>query len=443
MGDIKKEISELIQRWNTAIINLDLETCRLLRDSEYTAVLPSGVILAKTEEIKLLSEIAKDVHSIEIKDLSIRLHDDVAIASYNATGRQGVNSYSYSITIVFMKKQDSWTAISSHTHLTGEPETDTNQQISVERKQDFNSNHNAKVDIGLAHRIKNLIPVEVKSLAKKGIKRITSKSKLSSYFPYIQNKQGSRYFFIPNSPDSNLDKDNGLPVPPKELWLGYADYISKYLASGEKDVSKMLSIVKETGFEFKQGDRILDLGCGAGRMIRHLKHLSDTCEIWGMDISAEHIYWCKQYLSPPFHFATSTKIPHLPFEDRSVDFIYCGSLFTHIDDLAELWLLELHRILSADGRLYITIHDNHTVELMDTEYNEHGLVKWIKSHEEFDKARNNLGMLTINRDNDSMVFYGIDYFKKTLGSLFEIISVTQEAYLFQTAIVVKRKPKNV
>ena len=102
----------------------------------------------------------------------------------------------------------------------------------------------------------------------------------------------------------------------------------------------MLEVVKLSGFSFAEGHRILDHGCGAGRMMRHLHDLAAVCEIWGTDIDSPRIQWAKEHLSPPFHFAVTTTIPHLPFEDRYFSFIYCGSLFTHIEDLGDAWLCE-------------------------------------------------------------------------------------------------------
>ena len=63
-------------------------------------------------------------------------------------------------------------------------------------------------------------------------------------------------------------------------------------------------------------------------------------------------------------FATVTTAPHLPFEDKYFDVIYCGSVFTHMDDLADAWLLELKRITRPSGRTYITIHDKHSADLI-------------------------------------------------------------------------------
>jgi ubiquinone/menaquinone biosynthesis C-methylase UbiE len=65
--------------------------------------------------------------------------------------------------------------------------------------------------------------------------------------------------------------------------------------------------------------------------------------------------------------------PELRYNDNSAtpalrgqyfDLIYCGSVFTHIDDLADAWLLELRRITRPGGRIYVTVHDKHRADLM-------------------------------------------------------------------------------
>jgi SAM-dependent methyltransferase len=248
-------------------------------------------------------------------------------------------------------------------------------------------------------------------------------------------------------------------MPPKDLWIG-GPTKEFYLYWGKKDVNKMLEVVKESNFSFREASRILDLGCREGRMIRHLKPLSEACEIWGVDISGEHIFWCKRNLNPPFHFATTTTVSHLPFEDSYFDFIYTGSVFTHIDDLSESWLLEIRRVLSPNGRAYITIHDKHTIKLLDAYYKEYNLKpetpessasRELLSTRQFSLALHandvyrknkdsNFLMLVLGRDVDSQVFYDKDYFCNMLTPMFDVLSVTEGAYSeYQTAVVCKKR----
>lgn len=259
------------------------------------------------------------------------------------------------------------------------------------------------------------------------------------FYNYLPYQRRSDSFTLLKS----LTSDRGTSgleniVPPAEIRGGGYETEEEYLSSGEEMVDKMLQLVKASDFSFTEGNRILDFGCSGGRMIRHLKPLSEFCEIWGVDIDADSIYWCKQHLTPPFHFATTTTMPHLPFEDRYFDFIYAGSVFTHIDELAEAWFLELRRILSPNGRLYLTIQDNHSIEVLKKGHkNAKSLARGI---ELYNKAKDNFAMIVFDRTTgQSDTFYDLDYLCKTLGSIYQILSVTPEVYGHQTAVLLQRK----
>ena len=258
-----------------------------------------------------------------------------------------------------------------------------------------------------------------------------------NYIPYAS---GQDAFFIPNNPSEHYDTcGHGLPIPPTPLFLGCGTTKEEYLKSGRDDTGRMLSLLQDTGFALREGARVLDFGCGAGRMLRHLHSFAKSCELWGMDISSDCVFWCKQYLRPPFLFATNTTIPHLPFEDRYFSLIYSGSVFTHIDDLALAWLLELRRILSNAGRLYVTIHDNHTVELLDGPYSSHWLAQAMKQHNTYNKEKGGSAILVVGRGTHSQVFYDIDYFCGILNAVYQVLSITPEAHGFHTGVVLARK----
>jgi ubiquinone/menaquinone biosynthesis C-methylase UbiE len=191
--------------------------------------------------------------------------------------------------------------------------------------------------------------------------------------------------------------DSRFPVPPKEFWQDYKT-AEEYLATGRENVDRMRSIVKASGYSFEEGYPILDFGCGNARMIRWFGELTEKGEVWGVDMTARYIDWCQQYLSPPFRFATTTSFPYLPFEDRYFGFIYAGSVFTHIGDLADAWLLELKRLLRPGGRLYITVQDKHTIDiLLGEEHPEDWFKKLVVSDPKGHLVRSNFAVFTINR----------------------------------------------
>jgi ubiquinone/menaquinone biosynthesis C-methylase UbiE len=264
------------------------------------------------------------------------------------------------------------------------------------------------------------------------------------YLPYEQD-----LYIVPkfSGPRGGYN-DHTFPVPPKSLWLNYGRTAEDYLSLGEAHVNTMLSIANSSGFSLREGNRVLDFGCGAGRMIRWLHKFAAQCEIWGLDINARCIKWCQQSLSPPFKFATITTTPHLPFEDNYFNFTYCGSVFTHIDDLADAWLLELKRITAPGGRIFITVHDKHTADLVMNHPEEcrpyAHRIDWFRSLlMSFDTKANftklDYSMFSIYPGGPlSQVFYDIDFLHRHWEGILEVLSITPEAYGFQTAILLKK-----
>ncbi len=252
---------------------------------------------------------------------------------------------------------------------------------------------------------------------------------------YVPNRQSSPSYAHAAKPVQAAIASDGLPLPPAELIRGYADSEAVYLSSGALQVDRMLGLVGESGLDFTPTARLLDFGCGIGRMVRRLKKWTETGEVWGVDISAPHIAWCRQYLSPPFRFATTTTLPHLPFPDRYFDLVFAGSVFTHIDDLAEAWLLELRRVTRPGGRTYITIHDESTIEQLEGPFRNCYLTRQLKEDPSYLEAATEFGMLVIGRDTGSQVFYARGYFDRMAASCFSILSVTPMAHGYQTAYV--------
>src|SRR5262249_14830477 len=132
--------------------------------------------------------------------------------------------------------------------------------------------------------------------------------------------------------------DDGLPIPPKELWEGWGEVLAHYLDSGKDDMAAVLGGLEAAAGQPAGLPRVLDVAWAAGRMPRLFPRL-EAVEYWGVDTKARHVAWCQQHLCPPSNFATTTPFSHLPFEDDSFDVVYCGSVFTHMSELADAWLL--------------------------------------------------------------------------------------------------------
>jgi ubiquinone/menaquinone biosynthesis C-methylase UbiE len=121
----------------------------------------------------------------------------------------------------------------------------------------------------------------------------------------------------------------------------------------------------------KQHERVLDVGCGTGRMARPLTRYLTSGSYDGIDIVAPAIEWCQRaYQRLPnfhFHFADISNQAYnpagnlraaeykFPFADTSFDFVYLTSVFTHMlpADM-ENYLGEVTRVLKPGGRCFIT-----------------------------------------------------------------------------------------
>lgn len=251
--------------------------------------------------------------------------------------------------------------------------------------------------------------------------------------------------------------DEPLPIPPRRpFWANYCTSVETWVQSGKDDIESMRRILRESGFAMEEASKILEFGVAGGRLIRHLRDLTSKTEIWGVDLWASAVHWCQEHLSPPFYFATTTVVPHLPFPDQTFDLIYAGSVFTHLDDLTVAWFLELQRIVKPGGRLYFTINDRHAVNIFEgagTPTNraryiervqgEQAWQEWINSlhrtPEYTQFLKGNAQMITMGRPGICHVFWDVDYLKSRIGPGWIWRSATQEAYGHQTGVLLERR----
>ena len=161
--------------------------------------------------------------------------------------------------------------------------------------------------------------------------------------------------------DELLDRMTGapdaLPLPPP--WL--IDPISNRLAvrfffeRGRRQALGVIETVRAAGADPAAFRRVLDFGCGPGRLLQHMRRLPSV-EIYATDRDARAVQRVQRHL----RFARSTEngtLPPLSFPDEHFDMVSAQSIFTHMDVPAQRrWLAEIHRILRRGGVFYFTTH---------------------------------------------------------------------------------------
>jgi ubiquinone/menaquinone biosynthesis C-methylase UbiE len=119
--------------------------------------------------------------------------------------------------------------------------------------------------------------------------------------------------------------------------------------------------------------KILDWGCGPGRVIRHLPAIMDhSCEFHGSDYNKKYIKWCNKNI-PNIIFKENQLAPPLNYNENTFDIIYGISIFTHLsEEMHYAWFNELIRVLKPGGILFLTLHgDAFKEKLTEAERNNY------------------------------------------------------------------------
>ena len=150
-----------------------------------------------------------------------------------------------------------------------------------------------------------------------------------------------------------------LPVPPEPLRSrvhGMSDEVT-FLSYGYEIASSIKQLLGAEGLQFDSFARILDFGCGCGRVLRFFEQRPPTCKLFATDIDEEAISWCRHHLATLATFTANGDRPPLNYEANTFDFIYAISVFTHLPEALEiLWLEELQRTVKPGGILFLTVH---------------------------------------------------------------------------------------
>lgn len=155
-------------------------------------------------------------------------------------------------------------------------------------------------------------------------------------------------------------RSDGL-VPPRRLdFVGHSDFV----ATGDEFLGHFRDLAA-----LRRDERVLDVGCGIGRMARPLaQYLSALGSYDGFDVNREGIAWCQERYAkyPNFRFAVADLHNRrynpegtqpaaaftFPYDDASFDLVICTSVLTHLlEGEADHYLAEIARVLAPRGRV--------------------------------------------------------------------------------------------
>ena len=161
-----------------------------------------------------------------------------------------------------------------------------------------------------------------------------------------------------------LSRNRFMPIPPAELhYVGDGDY----RAIGAEFLERLAQVA-----DLQPADRVLDIGCGVGRLALPLTQFLEAGSYDGVDPVAAGIAWCASTITPLYpdvrfkHLdlkhplynpggSLETARTPLPFADSSFDLICMISVLTHLEQPEALhYAAEIARLLAPGGRCFAT-----------------------------------------------------------------------------------------
>lgn len=129
---------------------------------------------------------------------------------------------------------------------------------------------------------------------------------------------------------------------------------------GRREADWIEGLASTQGKRLSSGLRVLDYGCGCGRLARWLapKVEESGGAFTGIDIQPPLIAWCAANLPGRYTLARLRRA--IPVEAGSVDLIYALSVVTHLKRAStEALVAEFARVLAPGGVALLTFQDEH------------------------------------------------------------------------------------
>ena len=182
--------------------------------------------------------------------------------------------------------------------------------------------------------------------------------------------------------------------------------------------------------------RVLDWGCGAGRLTRYLTTL-DNVDVTGIDIDDINVQWCKSSITGAA-FETVATAPPTRFDEKSFDLIVGISIFTHLREPDQFaWLEELQRIVSDDGLVMVSYHGPTVLGFVRA---KQPLLEEIEKQGIFITGNNN----QVDNIGDDEYYVNVSHSRRYIlenwGKYFEIIDVVPGFFGRQDMVVMKKRP---
>ena len=133
---------------------------------------------------------------------------------------------------------------------------------------------------------------------------------------------------------------------PFDNFVNYSEESIRLKTRSYMRLDGFLDLLKSHGL--KNGDSILEIGCGHGIRSQMMAINHDQSKVTGLDISELLLDEARKSNSLPNLYFKPGSIYELPFEDETFDFVYLRLVFMHLNEPQKA-LSEIQRVLKPGG----------------------------------------------------------------------------------------------
>lgn len=232
--------------------------------------------------------------------------------------------------------------------------------------------------------------------------------------------------------------DPPLPAANRRVRVINIDADDYFLDSGFLQYARLQrALERAAGKTFGDCQRILDWGCGCGRVSRYFRD-RPAGSFAGADVDGENVDWCRRNL-PSGDFHVLPLHPRSDLGAGSFDLVFGISVFTHLREADQFeWLAELHRITRPGAHLLLTVHGDTTVYRHRTNFNPSQLAERMRAG----------FLVTSNHQYDAVLsesdyycetYHTEPYLRKTWGRYFKILDIVPGYIGPQDLVVLRRE----
>ena len=216
----------------------------------------------------------------------------------------------------------------------------------------------------------------------------------------------------------------------------FFDSISSVVIGGYSDCRRMINLARHYGLDLRRA-RILDWGCGHGRVIRYFADIEPHAELHGVDIDADNVGWIQRHL-PTVKAIHGPLMPPLPYPDDMFDFIFGLSVMTHLTEgVQRAWLEELQRISRPGALIMLTFSGDTDVAFSSRDLDQTYIANYMERGRGTDLAANDLAAYIEEPDYYKNVKVSASTVRLLAAPYFDVVDVLECMFGYQDLAVLR------